>query len=54
MIEFEEYFGSILDGKIIACDKMIVLGALRGACFLRPETGGKPADPGVSALDEQL
>ena len=22
MIEFEEYFGSILDGKIIACDKM--------------------------------
>ena len=35
MIEFEKYFGAILDGKIVACDKMKrISGANMTAAFL--------------------
>jgi len=33
MTEFEQYFTGLLDGKIVACEK-IAPAAVAGACFL--------------------
>ena len=37
MIEFEEYFGKIVDGKIVACDKMRRISEVLLERYLAPD-----------------
>ena len=37
MIEFEEYFGKIIDGKIVACDKMKRISEILIERYLAPD-----------------
>lgn len=44
MIEFEEYFGKIVDGKIVACDKMRRISEILLERFLSPDEWHFDAD----------
>ena len=37
MTEFEQYFGAILDGKIVACDKMKRMSEVLIERYLAPD-----------------
>ena len=47
MIEFEKYFGGILDGKIVACDKMKRISEMLIERYLAPDEFH--FDPGIAS-----